>query len=78
MEIEQKIIEIIAGQLSARPSDITPQTHLIDDLGIDSLDSVELTMALEEEFAIEIPDEAVTKLSTVQQIIDYVKEKKNL
>ena len=57
MSLLEEIKEIICQQLKAKPEDITPETSFIDDLGADSLDSIELVMALEEEFGIEIPDE---------------------
>jgi len=74
-EIEQKVKEIIVEQLGVDESEVTPEASFIDDLGADSLDTVELVMAFEEAFDIEIPDEDAEKISTVQDAIDYVKSK---
>ena len=71
-EIMGKVKKIIAEQLGVDEGEITNESHFIDDLGADSLDTVELVMALEEEFGIEIPDEDAEKIATVQQAIDYV------
>ena len=70
--IEQRVKKIVAEQLGANEADITNASSFVDDLGADSLDTVELVMALEEEFACEIPDEEAEKITTVQQAIDYV------
>jgi len=75
MEIEEKVKEIIVDQLGVDPAQVTPEAHFIDDLGADSLDTVELVMAFEEKFGIEIPDEDAEKITTVQNAIDYLKEK---
>ena len=72
--VEEKVKEIIVEQLSVDESEVTPSASFIDDLGADSLDTVELVMALEEGFGIEIPDEAAEKITTVQQAMDYIKE----
>ncbi len=70
---EEKIIEIIADRLQVDPEKITPDAAFIDDLGADSLDTVELIMAFEEEFGIEeIPDEEAEKIRTVKDAIDYI------
>jgi acyl carrier protein len=71
---EQKIREIISEQLSVAPEKVTPEASFIDDLGADSLDTVELVMALEEAFDIEIPDEAAEKMERVKDAISYLKE----
>ncbi len=71
--IEEKVKKIIVDQLGVDEAEVTPEAKFIDDLGADSLDTVELVMALEEEFGIEIPDEDAEKITTVQQAIDYVK-----
>lgn len=72
---EEKIIEIIADRLGIDEGKITPDASFIDDLGADSLDTVELIMAFEEEFDIEeIPDEEAEKIRTVQEAIDYIKQ----
>ena len=70
-----KIKNIIAEQLSVEADTITISSNFIQDLGADSLDAVELVMALEEEFDIEIPDEAAEKITTVQQAVDYIAKK---
>ena len=70
--IEQRVKKIVAEQLGVNESEIKIESSFVDDLGADSLDTVELVMALEEEFECEIPDEESEKLTTVQQAIDYV------
>jgi acyl carrier protein len=70
--IEQRVKKIVAEQLGVNESDIKIESSFVDDLGADSLDTVELVMALEEEFECEIPDEDAEKITTVQQAIDYV------
>ena len=70
--IEQRVKKIIAEQLGVNEAEIKTESSFVDDLGADSLDTVELVMALEEEFEIEIPDEDAEKITTVQQAIDYV------
>jgi len=70
--IEQRVRKIVAEQLGANEADIKNESSFVDDLGADSLDTVELVMALEEEFECEIPDEEAEKITTVQQAIDYV------
>ncbi|MCX7823516.1 MAG: acyl carrier protein [Syntrophobacterales bacterium] len=70
--IKNKVIEIIADKLGIEKETITPEAHVIDDLGADSLDVVEMVMALEEVFDIEIPDEDAEKIRTVQDIFDYI------
>ena len=71
--LEEKVKKIIAEQLSVSEDQITPQASFVEDLGADSLDTVELVMALEEEFECEIPDEEAEKITSVQQAIDYIK-----
>jgi acyl carrier protein len=73
--IEEKVKDIIVEQLGVNPEQVTPQASFIEDLGADSLDIVELVMAFEEEFNVEVPDEEAEKLQTVQQVIDYIKDK---
>jgi acyl carrier protein len=73
MTIEEKVKSIIADQLSVEESTVKPEASFINDLGADSLDTVELIMALEEEFGIEISDEEAEKIQTVQAAIDYIK-----
>ena len=72
LEIKNRVVEIIANQLGIEQEDITGQASVVDDLGADSLDVVELVMALEEEFNLEIPDEEAEKISNVQNIFDYM------
>jgi acyl carrier protein len=74
-EIFQKVQKIVAEQLSVDESEVKPEASFANDLGADSLDTVELVMALEEEFDIEIPDEAAENIATVQSAVDYIKEK---
>ncbi|OPX29822.1 MAG: acyl carrier protein [Candidatus Omnitrophica bacterium 4484_171] len=75
MGAEEKIKSIIAEQLGVKKEEIKPESSFIDDLGADSLDTVELVMALEEEFGIEIPDEDAEKMTTVGDAIKYIEEK---
>lgn len=70
-DIEQRVKKIVAEQLGVAESDIKNESSFVDDLGADSLDTVELVMALEDEFEMEIPDEQAEKITTVQQAIDY-------
>ncbi len=72
MAVEDKLIDIIAEQLSVDKEKVVPAASFIDDLGADSLDLVELIMAMEEEFDVEIPDEDAEKITTVQLAIDYL------
>ena len=67
--------KIIAEQLGVEEDEVTPEASFVEDLGADSLDTVELVMALEEEFEIEIPDEDAEKILTVGKALDYIKEK---
>jgi acyl carrier protein len=71
--IEDRVKKIVAEQLSVKEEDIKNESSFIDDLGADSLDTVELVMALEDAFGTEIPDEEAEKITTVQLAIDYVK-----
>ena len=70
--IEQRVKKIVAEQLGVNEADIKNESSFVDDLGADSLDTVELVMALEEEFECEIPDDEAEKITTVRQAIDYV------
>ncbi|MDO5673598.1 MAG: acyl carrier protein [bacterium] len=72
MAVEDKMIDIIVEQLSVDREKVVPGASFVDDLGADSLDLVELIMAMEEEFDVEIPDEEAEKITTVQNAIDYV------
>ncbi|MBM3285966.1 MAG: acyl carrier protein [Candidatus Eisenbacteria bacterium] len=71
---EQKIRDIIVEQLGVPPEKVTPDASFIDDLGADSLDTVELVMAIEEAFELEIPDEAAEKMERVKDAIQYIKD----
>lgn len=71
--IEERVRKIVAEQLGVKEADIKADSSFVDDLGADSLDTVELVMALEEEFECEIPDEEAEKITNVQQAVDYVK-----
>ena len=73
-EVMGKVKKIIAEQLGVDEGEITNESHFIDDLGADSLDTVELVMALEEEFGIEIPDEDAEKIQTVGHVQKYIEE----
>ncbi len=75
MELEQKVKEIIADQLGVEIEKLTNDAKFVDDLGADSLDVVELIMAFEEEFGIEIPDEDAEKIQTVGDVINYLSQK---
>ena len=72
MRIEERLKKIIVEQLGVKEEKVKPGSSFVEDLGADSLDTVELVMALEEEFDIEIPDEEAEKITTVQSAIDYV------
>ena len=71
--VEQRVRKIIAEQLGVNEGEIKNGSSFVDDLGADSLDTVELVMALEEEFETELPDEEAEKITTVQQAVDYIK-----
>jgi acyl carrier protein len=70
--IEERVRKIVVEQLGVKEDEVTLEASFVDDLGADSLDTVELVMALEEEFDTEIPDEDAEKITTVQQAIDYI------
>lgn len=70
--VEDKVIEIIANQLGVDKGEVVPEAAFVDDLGADSLDLVELIMAMEEEFDLEIADEEAEKLRTVQDVLNYI------
>jgi acyl carrier protein len=72
--VEQKVIDIIVEQLKVSPEEVTLEASFIEDLGADSLDLVELIMAMEEEFGLEISDEDAEKIQTVQDAVNYVTE----
>jgi acyl carrier protein len=75
-EIQAKVVKIISEQLGKDQSEISMSSNFIEDLDADSLDTVELVMALEEEFEVDIPDEAAEKITTVQSAVDFIKEAK--
>ncbi len=72
MSIEDRVKQIVVEQLGVKEEDVKPESSFVEDLGADSLDTVELVMALEEAFDIEIPDEDAEKITTVQSAVDYV------
>lgn len=74
--IEERVKKIIVDMLGVKPEDVVPEASFVDDLGADSLDTVELVMALEEEFGTDIPDEDAEKINTVKAAIDYINEHK--
>jgi len=73
--VEERVKDVIVAQLGVDPSEVKPEASFIDDLGADSLDTVELVMALEEEFGLEIPDEDAEKIKTVGMTIEHIKSK---
>ena len=76
-QVEQRIKKIVAEQLGVNETEVKNESSFVDDLGADSLDTVELVMALEEEFECEIPDEQAEKIHTVQQAIDFINSQTN-
>ena len=72
--VSERVIEIISAQMGVGRDQVTPETSFVNDLGADSLDTVELVMELEEEFDINIPDDAAEKIQTVGQAIEYIKK----
>ena len=74
-DVEAKVKKIISEQTGVPEGDVKPEASFVNDLGADSLDTVELVMALEEEFSVEIPDEDAEKIATVQNAIEYIKAK---
>ena len=75
MGVDEKVKDIISEQLGVKKEEIKPESSFIDDLGADSLDTVEVVMALEEEFGIEIPDEDAEKITTVGEAVKYIENK---
>jgi acyl carrier protein len=71
-DVEQKVKDIIINELGVEPEKVTPEASFVEDLGADSLDTVELVMAFEEEFGMEIPDEEAEKLQTVRDAVNYI------
>ena len=76
-QISEKVRQIVANQLKVKEDHVRPEAHFTEDLGADSLDTVELVMALEEEFGIEIPDEDAEHILTVGKLVDYLEQKLN-
>ena len=74
-EVLEKVVEIVCNQLEISKDDVTPDSSLVEDLGADSLDTVELVMAFEEEFECEIPDDAAENIQTVKDAIDFISSK---
>jgi len=72
--VEERVKKIVVEQLGVKEDEVTLEASFVDDLGADSLDTVELVMALEEEFETEIPDEDAEKITTVKQAVDYINE----
>tara|TARA_B100001173_G_scaffold255965_1_gene227929 strand:- start:361 stop:609 length:249 start_codon:yes stop_codon:yes gene_type:complete len=70
--IDSRVMQIVSEQLGVNAQDVTMTSSFVDDLGADSLDTVELVMALEEEFNVEIPDEEAEKITTIQQAVDFI------
>ncbi|MCL4315933.1 MAG: acyl carrier protein [Gammaproteobacteria bacterium] len=75
--VEERVKKIVVEQLGVKDDEVKSASSFVDDLGADSLDTVELVMALEEEFECEIPDESAEKITTVQQAVDYIKSHLN-
>jgi acyl carrier protein len=75
--VEEKVKEIIAKQLGVNAAEITPDSSFVEDLGADSLDTVELVMAFEEAFNVEIPDEDAEKIQKVKDAVEYIKNKQD-
>jgi acyl carrier protein len=74
MSVEERVKKIVVEQLGVEEAQVTKEASFVDDLGADSLDTVELVMALEEEFKLEIPDEEAEKISTVGQAVEYIEK----
>ncbi len=74
MDIFEKLQEILADQLELDPETITGESHILDDLGADSLDVVDIIMSVEDEFGMEVPDEAVDNIRTVEDMVKYIEE----
>jgi acyl carrier protein len=73
-DIEDRVIEIVVDHLGVDEDDVSPSSNFVDDLGADSLDTVELVMAFEEEFDIEIPDDSAEDIQTIQDAIDFIED----
>jgi len=77
MALFDEVKEVIVEQLNVSPDEVKPEAKFVEDLGADSLDVVEMIMALEEKFEIEIPDSEAEKIQTVQDVVDYIEKAKN-
>ena len=73
-EVQDKVVEIVCNQLEISKEDVTPDSSLVEDLGADSLDTVELVMAFEEEFGLEIPDDEAEKITTIKSAVDWIEK----
>ena len=78
MSVEERVIEIIMEQLDVTREECVPEASFMDDLGADSLDIVELIMAMEENFGVEISDDELTKIRTIQEVVDFIKKKRGM
>ena len=76
MALFDEVKEVIVEQLNVSPDEVKPESRFVEDLGADSLDVVEMIMALEEKFELEIPDEDAEKIKTVQDVVDYIEQHK--
>jgi acyl carrier protein len=73
-EVLEKVVEIVCNQLSVNKEDVTPDASFVEDLGADSLDTVELVMAFEEEFGLEIPDDEAENITTIKSAVDWIEK----
>ena len=73
-EVQDKVVEIVCNQLEISKEDLTPDSSLVEDLGADSLDTVELVMAFEEEFDLEIPDDEAENITTIKSAVDWIEK----
>ena len=71
-DVLNKVVDIVCGQLSVDKADVNPESTFVEDLGADSLDTVELVMAFEEEFDVEIPDDEAEKITTIQSAVEWI------
>ena len=71
-DVLNKVVDIVCGQLSVDKADVNPESSFVEDLGADSLDTVELVMAFEEEFDVEIPDDKAEKITTIQSAVEWI------
>ncbi|MAL52961.1 MAG: acyl carrier protein [Pseudomonadota bacterium] len=71
-DVLNKVVDIVCGQLSVDKADVNPESSFVEDLGADSLDTVELVMAFEEEFDVEIPDDEAEKITTIQSAVEWI------